>query len=183
MVGSSRHRRPGAYPCHARVPHLVSATTCSRSSSMKTRRRRLRGFAFSIASGAIIVAATAIATLSAQAPAVTAAVVASQFYTVHNLVSDGADPADHTDPDLVNPWGIAASSTSPMWVADNETGVATIYNGEGVKQSTVVTIPPPPGGTAPSHPTGIVASSGNDFMIGNGVTSGPSRFMFATEDG
>ena len=25
----------------------------------------------------------------------------------HNLVSDGFVPADHVDPDFVNPWGIA----------------------------------------------------------------------------
>src|SRR5262249_18280835 len=36
-------------------------------------------------------------------------------YTVHNLVSDQAGVADHQDPNLVNAWGIAASSSSPWW--------------------------------------------------------------------
>jgi uncharacterized protein (TIGR03118 family) len=102
---------------------------------------------------------------------------------VHNLVSDGAIPADHVDPDLVNPWGIAFNPNAVVWVADAETGVATLYNGAGVKQGLVVTIPTPPGGAPPSHPTGIVFSGGSDFVVTNGTTSGPSRFIFATEDG
>jgi uncharacterized protein (TIGR03118 family) len=150
---------------------------------MKTQLHRSSRVAWSIACVAAIAAATAIATARSQAPDDTIAASASKFYSVHNLVSDGFVPADHLDPDLVNPWGIVASSTSPMWVADNETGVATIYNGAGVKQGLVVTIPPPSGGVAPSHPTGIVSSSGSDFVVTNGTLSGPSRFIFATLDG
>src|SRR2546428_10070106 len=30
---------------------------------------------------------------------------AAQFYTQHNLVSDGFVPADHPDPNMVNAWG------------------------------------------------------------------------------
>jgi len=129
-----------------------------------------------------VVCATALVA-APQDAATDAAASSSRFYTVHNLVSDGAVPADHMDPDLVNPWGVAASPTSPIWVADNGTGVATIYDGNGVKASLVVTIPPPTGGTPPSAPTGIVASTGNDFVVTNGTVSGASRFIFATEDG
>jgi uncharacterized protein (TIGR03118 family) len=142
-----------------------------------------RHHGYSIALAAAIVCATAITAARPQDPDVDATASSSRFYTVHNLVSDGAVPADHTDPNLVNPWGIAASPTSPMWVADNGTGVATIYDGNGVKQSLVVTIPPPAGGMPPSSPTGIVASTGSDFVVSNGTASGPSRFIFATEDG
>jgi uncharacterized protein (TIGR03118 family) len=35
----------------------------------------------------------------------------------------------------------------------------------------------------PGAPTGIVFNSSNDFAVGNGTISGPSRFIFATEDG
>jgi hypothetical protein len=46
----------------------------------------------------------------------------SVFYTQHNIVSDGAVPADTpTDLDLVNAWGLASSGSSPWWVADNGT--------------------------------------------------------------
>lgn len=46
-----------------------------------------------------------------------------------------------TDPDLINPWGISFSGTSPFWVSDNGTGKSTLYNSAGVKQGLVVTMP------------------------------------------
>ena len=102
-----------------------------------------------------------------------------------NLLSDIPGLALHTDPNLVNPWGISHSATSPFWVSDNGTGVSTLYNGAGTKQSLVVTIPPPdgspPGTTA--TPTGQVFNGTTDFTVTNGTTSAPSRFIFATEDG
>jgi len=102
-----------------------------------------------------------------------------------NLVSNIPGLALHTDPDLVNPWGLSHSATSPFWVSDNGTGVSTLYNGAGTKQALVVTIPPP-AGSAPdttSRPTGQVFNGTADFVVTNGTTSGPSRFIFATEDG
>jgi hypothetical protein len=38
---------------------------------------------------------------------------AAQFYAQHNLVSDGAVPADLVDQDLVNAWGLVAGPTTP----------------------------------------------------------------------
>lgn len=99
-------------------------------------------------------------------------------YQQHNLVSDGSVPADHTDPDLVNPWGIAFNPNGFVWIANNHTGVSTLYDGLGVKQSLVVTVPP-----EGSAPIGIVFSSGSDFVVTKDNISGPSRFIFATEDG
>src|SRR4029434_8760226 len=52
----------------------------------------------------------------------------SQFYAQHNLISDVPGLADHTDPNLVNAWGLDASPTSPWWIADNGSGKATLYN-------------------------------------------------------
>lgn len=104
-------------------------------------------------------------------------------YSVHNLVSDGFIPADHTDAQLVNPWGLVFNPTAVAWVADNHTGVSTLYDGLGNKQPLVVTIPPPADGTGPSAPTGIVFNVGSDFVVSSGTLKGPSRFIFATEDG
>jgi uncharacterized protein (TIGR03118 family) len=97
----------------------------------------------------------------------------AQFYQQHNLVSDGAVPADHaTDTDLVNAWGLAASAASPWWIVDNGTNKSTIYNGNtGVKSTLVVSVP--------GAPTGIVSYGGSAFL----VTTGPARFIFAGEDG
>jgi len=90
-----------------------------------------------------------------------------------NLVSDLPGVARFMDPDLVNPWGIAFSSGSPIWISDNGQGLATIYNGAGVKQGLVVSIPAPGGGQG--APTGQVFNGGSGF---NG-----DRFLFSTEDG
>jgi uncharacterized protein (TIGR03118 family) len=87
------------------------------------------------------------------------------------------------DAQLVNPWGIVFNPNGFVWVADNGSGVSTLYDGNGVKNALVVTIPTPPGGTPPSAPTGIVFSSGSDFVVTAGAVSGPSRFIFASEEG
>jgi uncharacterized protein (TIGR03118 family) len=104
-----------------------------------------------------------------------------------NLVSNIPELALHTDPDLVNPWGISHSPTSPFWVSDNGTGVSTLYNPAtpDIKLSLVVTIPPPAGSAAgtTSKPTGQVFNGGTDFVVTSAAGSGPARFIFATEDG
>jgi uncharacterized protein (TIGR03118 family) len=105
-----------------------------------------------------------------------------KFYQQHNLVSDGFLPAEHTDANLVNPWGIVFGPTTPVWVADNATGVATLYDGDGNPQSLVVTIPGP-GNTGPSNPTGIVFNASTGFVVSKGNASGPAVFIFATENG
>src|ERR1043166_8320187 len=81
--------------------------------------------------------------------------VAQNSYFQRNLVSDIAGTAEKTDTNLVNPWGIATSATSPFWVADNHAGLSTLYDGNGVASSLIVTIPPPSGGTPPAAPTGV----------------------------
>lgn len=101
-------------------------------------------------------------------------------YNQTNLVSDDSSiPAATNDPNLVNPWGIAAGPNTPFWIADNEAGVSTIYDSTGTPRPLVVTIPAPPGSTDPAAPTGLVFNGTADFA----VTGGPARFIFATEDG
>jgi hypothetical protein len=58
--------------------------------------------------------------------AVLAPSLASAQYTVNNLVSDLPGVAKFTDPNLVNPWGLVSSTTSPIWMADNKTDVSTL---------------------------------------------------------
>ena len=52
-------------------------------------------------------------------------------YLQHNLVSDGFVTADHTDTNLVNAWGVAFNPFGVVWVADNGTGLSTLYDGDG----------------------------------------------------
>ena len=51
-------------------------------------------------------------------------------FGVVNLVTDDqtANPAQTTDPALVNAWGLSSSPTSPFWVSDNGSGVSTLYS-------------------------------------------------------
>ena len=110
------------------------------------------------------------------------AVINAQHYQQTNLVSDVPGLAQFPDPDLVNPWGLAASSASPWWVADNGTGLSTLYKGDGTKQGLVVTVATPPGDTDPATPTGIVFNGSSDFTLTDDTTSA-ARFIFVTEDG
>ena len=104
-----------------------------------------------------------------------------------NLVADVAGIAPTTDPHLVNPWAIAFSSTGPLWIADNHTGVSTVYDGSGKPFPTpvplVVTIPPPAGSSDPAAPTGMVFNASGDFVVTQGASSAASVFIFSTEDG
>jgi uncharacterized protein (TIGR03118 family) len=112
----------------------------------------------------------------------TLTVNAATPFSQTNLVSDGMVMAAATDPNLVNPWGLALAPTGPMWVANNHTQTSTLYDGTGVKQSLVVAIPPASAG--PSDPTGIVFNSSSDFAISkNGGPPSPSLFIFAGEGG
>jgi uncharacterized protein (TIGR03118 family) len=97
-------------------------------------------------------------------------------YTQRNLTSDIPGMAANLDANLVNPWGLAASATSPFWVSDNGTGVSTLYTGSGASVPLVVTIPGPSGGSG--SPTGIVFNSG--VASGN---FGGAPFLFGTEAG
>jgi uncharacterized protein (TIGR03118 family) len=110
------------------------------------------------------------------------ATVTQAQYIVTNLVSDGSIPAAYTDPNLVNAWGLAASPTSFIWSSNNHSGTSTLYDGNGVPQSLVVTVPGVPFGT-PGSPTGMVNYGGSGFVVSNGTNSGPARFMWAAEDG
>ena len=113
-----------------------------------------------------------------------------------NLVSDLPGVARFTDPNLVNPWGIS-QGPGPLWISDNNSGLSTIYNGQGQQQNPlnpalpplIVSIPTPgnpaghtgtPNGTV-FNPTILTGSPG--FIISDGTHSGPAIFLFATEDG
>ncbi|MBJ6764870.1 TIGR03118 family protein [Myxococcaceae bacterium JPH2] len=104
-------------------------------------------------------------------------------YVQHDLTSDGAQEAEHVDKNLVNPWGVAFNPFGFAWVADNGTGRATPLDGNGKPQAPIVTIPTPPGDTGDASPTGVVFNGSEDFVIHQGSAEGPSRFIFATEQG
>src|SRR5260370_28814894 len=108
----------------------------------------------------------------------------AQHYSQTNLVSNTAGVASVTDPQLINPWGLSRTSGSPWWVSDQATGFSTLYDGSGVKQALIVTIPPadPNNKKTPTGtPTGTIAnSSQTDFLLAPG---GPAVCLFSSIDG
>ena len=99
-----------------------------------------------------------------------------------NLVSNVPGLAAVTDPNLVNPWGLSFSATSPFWASDQGAGVATLYNGAGAITPLVVTIP---AGGPPTGPTGTVFNTGptGGFLVGSAAGATKASFIFDTLNG
>ena len=120
--------------------------------------------------------AAAISLASAATPATPSP---ANSYLVHNLVSDLPDTADFQDPNLVNPWGLATTATSPFWIGNNATGTSTLYGTTGAPVALVVTIPTTAGPTGGAV-SGTIANTTTAFSIADGK---PASFIFCTEDG
>src|SRR5256714_1337801 len=77
-------------------------------------------------------------------------------YSWTNFQSDIPGVAQHTDPNLVNPWGMAVSTSGTIWVSDNGTGVSTLYHQDGTASSLVVEIPRARRNRGTANPNGFV---------------------------
>ena len=101
----------------------------------------------------------------------------SDGYLQANLVSDLPGMAQLQDTNLVNPWGISFSATSPFWISDNGSGLSTLY-----------AVTNDPGGSPHVAKQGLrVAIPGDGVPTGQlfnntGFFNGDS-FIFAGEDG
>jgi uncharacterized protein (TIGR03118 family) len=103
------------------------------------------------------------ATASAQEP---------NAYVVHNLASNVPGLAANTNPDVVNAWGLDATATSPWWISDNGTDLATVHTPTGAA------LPIRP--TVAGGPTGLVANTTTASFPVNGARA---SFLFSSEDG
>ena len=142
---------------------------------MKRLHKMIMATARSCLSAAVLLAVAAVPILGGVHPA------AAQFYVQHNLVSDGAVPADHPDPNMVNAWGLVSSATSPWWISDNGTGRSTLYNVGTGTIPLIVTVPGAMG--QQGTPTGLVRNGGTGFVVNNGAGTSRASFIFAGEDG
>jgi len=102
-------------------------------------------------------------------------------YSQTNLVSNIAGVGNTTDSQLSNPWGISVIPGQDFWIADNNSGVSTLYDQNGNKDTgLIVTIPGassnPNGNCSPGCPTGTVANANGTYFAGG-------SFIFDTEDG
>lgn len=154
--------------------------------SIPARRRTLAAFA---ASGVTVAVVAAMAATPAQADG-DSHQPGNQFQQT-NLVSDLNDQnAKIVDPDLRNSWGLAMGPSTPIWVADNASGLATLYSvtpggTNAMKLGLVVTLP---GGRASTSdgpsPTGQVFNGTSGFAINPATPGSPSaRFIFDSEAG
>lgn len=104
-----------------------------------------------------------------------------------NLISDGFVPAQQTDKNFINPWGVSHGPGGPLWISDNNTGLTSIDSVSGgvatINVIPPITIAPPFPGAGPAAPTGQVFNSfqaEHAFILQDGS---PATFLFATEDG
>jgi hypothetical protein len=72
-----------------------------------------------------------------------------------NLISDIPGLATITDPELVNPWGVAHSSTSPFWSSNQGKSTATLY---AVTDESIVRI-------APLERASLIAATANAVLV------------------
>ena len=121
--------------------------------------------------------------LSLAAAMFTATSALADTYSWTNFQSDLAGVAQHTDSNLVNPWGMAASTNGVIWVSNNGTGTSTLYNQDGTAVPLVVQIPHSASNTDGANPTGQVFNNTGFFQVTKNGTSASALFIFAGEDG
>jgi uncharacterized protein (TIGR03118 family) len=108
-----------------------------------------------------------------------------------DLVSDISGLATITDAQLVNPWGLAFTATSPFWTSNQGANTATLYAVTGSTSVNKVVINPPSGFVAipttasgPQGPTGSVSNVNmTSFLVGNGGNGAFAHFIFANLNG
>jgi uncharacterized protein (TIGR03118 family) len=106
---------------------------------------------------------------------------AADTFTVTDLITNSQvtnpAPGAITDPNLVNPWGVSFSSTSPLWVSDNGTGLSSVYS---INPTTNAVTIESAGGDFPvtvnGGPTGQVFNSSSTAFGGD-------PFVFVTSNG
>jgi uncharacterized protein (TIGR03118 family) len=114
-------------------------------------------------------------------------------YVQTNLVSDITGLAALTEPELVNPWGLSHTGTSPIWTSNQAKSTANLFT---ISPSLTVTkakpagtdgnIVIPPGGAGAVGPTGQVANTNTaSFLIpmSTGGDGNSAHFIFANLNG
>ncbi len=153
------------------MPALARRATPAvpRQSARPLRRTRL-ALVLGVTSALLAVGPSAVAHQAAQEQ--------RTAYHQTNLVSDLPGRAAITDPNVVNPWGLVAGPTTPLWSNDNGTGLSTLYSG-GVNGSTPAIVPVVVR-VAGGLDTGIVFNGTSGFTVSAGGVTAPARFIFAT---
>src|SRR5438270_13306918 len=138
-----------------RERNLTQWRRCSRPALINERKKNMKTIHTSIKTTLLVLIAMSFTAVFARA----------DTYSWTNFQSDIAGVAQHVDPNLVNPWGMAASPSGTIWVSDNGTGVSTLYHQDGTAASLIVTIPPSAKNKGGGNPTGIVFNGSSFFNV------------------
>lgn len=101
-------------------------------------------------------------------------------WKVNYLVSNMSNRAAHTDPELIDPWGIVIYNNQ-LWVSNNGTDSVSNFDLYGNKLMGSTTVRNAVHNS--SHPTGIVVNCSGGFPMTSGASTRASRFIIATEHG
>jgi uncharacterized protein (TIGR03118 family) len=117
------------------------------------------------------------------------------YFTSLDNDSDIFGVAHDTDPLLVNPWGLTTGVEGNLHVADNATGVSTLYGPNGailVSNTAAIVIPTAavttgtvgsPSGVDPNFAAILGETGTDDFPITSGTITKSSHYLYCTEDG
>jgi uncharacterized protein (TIGR03118 family) len=89
--------------------------------------------------------------------------------------NNGEAGAPHSDPNLVNAWGLVFNPTGVAWISDNGTGLLSAYPVNATAAAITVTVPAP-------QDAGTAAPSGQVFNVLPADFMG-DKFIASTEDG
>jgi len=94
------------------------------------------------------------------------------------------------DANLQNPWGIALAPGLPVWIADNNSNLSTLYSGTGAIETNEVTGSADAGISIPAsaagvqaNPTGQVYNGNGGFLIPTSKGQETALFIFDGEGG
>ncbi len=99
-------------------------------------------------------------------------------YVQTNLISDGSVAAAHTDPNLINPWGLSIGKD--LWIDSPGSGLSLVTDAQGAPSFNVAV---PAGSTSAPHgsPAGTVFNGDSkSFVLPSGAAA---IFLFGTLDG
>ncbi len=101
-------------------------------------------------------------------------------WKINYLVSNRTNYAAHTDPELINPWGIVIYNNQ-LWVANGTTDTITNYDLFGNRILGAISVRDAAHNS--SFPTGLAINCGGGFSVSNGTTTKAGLFLTATEVG
>lgn len=101
-------------------------------------------------------------------------------WKINYLISNRVNHASHTDPDLVNPWGIVIFNNQ-LWIVNSGTDTVTNYDLFGNKLLGSISVRSAAQNS--SHPTGIAINCGSGFTTTNTFVTKSGLILICSEHG